>query len=216
MNSALPSDSTEVKQYVRQFEDHELRKVLYDAARQKRANGEIRDAIKIVLLGWNWRAYNDTDLSNEDLNRQVEGFIESNRRLLDYLASAGHTLETINLEHSFGGTSLEEHMVKEFNDFLDNPAIGYTGASKAFHMLYPAVFMMWDQAIKDAYHQEGEPRHRKASAGKGEHTSGTGECYVVFLKEIKEFVESELDMKQFSNKTPAKVMDEYNYAKYTL
>jgi len=83
-------------------------------------------------------------------------------------------------------------------------------------MLYPQVFMMWDTAIIEAYHREGESRHWRADSGRGLHVRGGGECYSMFLNETQDFTRSDLDTDRFSGKSPAKVMDEYNYAKYTL
>lgn len=216
MNSALPCDTAEVEQYSSKFEDHELRKILYKIASLQRSNGEIRDSIKIVLLGWNWRAYNNTDLTNSDLNDQIEEFIRTNQKLLDYLAGAGHTLETVDFSKSVDGSSVGEHVLVGFSKLYEMEAIGSTGASKAFHMLYPPVFMMWDRAIIERYHRRGESSHQEAGTGKGKHAKGQGECYLEFLKETQHFVQTKLNMAVFPNKTPAKVMDEYNYAKYTL
>lgn len=216
MNKALPTDTNEVLKNTRRFEENELRKVLYSVARQKRESGDIRDAIKIILLGWNWRSYAGSDISNEQINQQIEKFIKSQEQLIEYFVNSDQTLETIEFDRGVGGTPIDEHIINGFNELLENKAIGTTGASKAFHMLYPTVFMMWDKAITEEYHREGEPLHWESGANRGEHKRGEGECYVNFLKETQQFVETTLDMDRFRGKTPAKVMDEYNYAKYTL
>lgn len=216
LNSALPDDTDAVLRYSQRFKDHELRKVLYEVAHQKRAVGELRDAIKIILLGWNWRAYAGTDISNADLDQQIDGFIEANNRLVEYLARRGHTLESVDFQTSVNDIPIGTHIVQNFNEALQLEAVSSTGASKAFHILYPPVFMMWDAGIIEVYHREGESLHWKAGAGKGIHTRGKGECYLAFLKETQDSIQSELDMDQFPDKTPAKIMDEYNYAKYTL
>ena len=135
MNSALPSDTAEVKQRSDEFEANELRKILYEVARQRRSNGEIRNAIKIVLLGWNWRAYAGSDVTNAVLNEQIDGFIHRNKRFLEYLASSGHSLESLDFQKSIDGIQISERIVEGFNRLLAEEAISSTGASKAFHML---------------------------------------------------------------------------------
>jgi hypothetical protein len=122
----------------------------------------------------------------------------------------------VDFQYSLDGTSVENCIIENFNAVIENEAVSSTGASKAYHMLYPRVFMMWDTAIIEAYHQEGESRHWTSGAGQGLHASGEGECYLAFLKETQDFIRSELNMDRFPEKSPAKVMDEYNYAKYTL
>lgn len=216
MNEALPGDTEKVKQAEQTFRELELRKVLYESAIEKRESGRIVDAIKIILLGWNWRAYNNAPLTNAEFDNQIGEFVEANEDFLRYLEDEELTLETIEFGEVFGGEAIEEHISNSFNYLLDLTAIGRTGASKTFHMFYPDVFMMWDTAIVKAYHKKGAPRHWMENRGKGEHTNGTGECYVAFLKETQDFIRTELDLSQFEGKSPAKVMDEFNYATHTF
>jgi len=112
MNSALPDSTDEVKRYSEEFEKKELRKVFYELAEQKRENGKIRDAIKIVLLGWNWRAYAGTNISNAELDRQTETFIESNQPLLKHFDGSGHTLASVDFQYSLNGTTVAQRIKK--------------------------------------------------------------------------------------------------------
>lgn len=216
MNEALPADTEAVIEAEETFRELELRKVLYESAIEKRDRGMVIDAIKIILLGWNWRAYNNAPITNAEFDRQIGEFVEANNDLLSYLEDEELTLETVEFSESVGGEAIEEHISTSFDYLLGQTAIGRTGASKTFHMFYPKVFMMWDTAIVEAYHHQGAPRHWKEDRGKGEHANGGGDCYMAFLKETQEFIRTELELSQFDGESPAKVMDEFNYATHTF
>lgn len=216
MNSALPPSTQEIKSYQKKFREHELRKVLYEVALEKRQNGEIEKAIKIILLGWNWRAYAGRNISNSELDQQIGHFISKIRPLLSRLEKEDIDLKNIDFDQEIDGQSVAEHISDGYNELLKQERINATGASKAMHMLHPTTFMMWDDAIMDAYHKEGEGNHWNAGSHQGHHTRGDGECYLAFLGETQEFIIETTDFGEEFGKDPAKVMDEYNYAKYTL
>ncbi len=76
--------------------------------------------------------------------------------------------------------------------------------AKALHLLAPNFFPLWDDRIAKAYgcYYNNDP----------------AEKYVQFMKLMKEFVENIKDYIDFSdylNKTLLKLIDEYNYSKYT-
>lgn len=218
MNSALPKNTIEVRERISDFKEKELRKVFYDIAKEYRE--EYRDdrenfeplikSIKIILLGWNWRAYAGEDISNEELHSQIRDFIVSNKSLLELLESSEKTLESTDFQKRLGNKRLRKHIEDFFNSLKKEDAIGSTGASKFLHMFYPEVFMMWDGSIISEYHKEKEKNHWK------KHSSGSGECYAEFLDETQEFIREKLDLEKLGRNNPAKVMDEYNYAKHTL
>ena len=96
------------------------------------------------------------------------------------------------------------------------PIVGHTGASKVLHLLYPNIFVMWDDGIRTAYNiQTPNPDN-----------------YVNFLVKIQEIIKrliSEYASKHGVNESNArqklieifdgysitKVVDEYNFLKFT-
>ena len=76
--------------------------------------------------------------------------------------------------------------------------VGPTATSKVLHLTCPNLFIMWDFAIRNKY-------------------NGDGKGYFEFLSEMKkmgEELESTIkDLKQKYGKSPAKIIDEYNWMK---
>lgn len=130
--------------------------------------------------------------------------------MLEYLENSEITLENVNFQYELKNKELGGYIEDCFDSFLEETSIGSTGASKALHMFSPKVFMMWDNGIIAEYHKDGEENHWR------KHSSGSGECYVTFLKETQKFIVKNLDMDELESDNPVKIMDEYNYAKYTL
>ena len=90
-----------------------------------------------------------------------------------------------------------------------------TGASKMLHIVYPRLFVMWDEAIRGGY-----------GCSKGE-----GDQYVDFLRRMQRLanyaicqIENECGVSRgeviarlkCDGHTIAKALDEYNYVKFTL
>jgi len=119
-------------------------------------------------------------------------------------------LRTIDFEVYVGDKKIGDWIAEGFDELCEEKAIGYTGASKLFHMFFPNVFMMWDRKIIDTYHGDGEENHWR------KHTNGGGNCYLVFLKETQSFIRKYVKKRELEEKNLVKIMDEYNYAKYTL
>jgi len=98
-------------------------------------------------------------------------------------------------------------------------SIGQTGASKALHMMIPRLFVMWDDNIATAYHRLHES-----------HKVQEALCYQQFMRTCNEVAaavlsktsEEELTTKHPNfkstgfRKTLAKMLDECNYAEFTL
>jgi len=210
MNKALPKSTEEIRKCLKDFHSQELRRILYDIALEQREKGNLNKAIKVILLTWNWRAYAGSGVTDSQLDNQVNRFLENNKELIEHLKKENMGLRNINFNTKLKEESIGQYIVDNFNEFCKEKAIGSTGASKAFHMLHPKVFMMWDDRIVNQYHKkEAEPHWRK-------HKKGKGKCYLTFLKEIQKFIKKKLDSNKFPDKDPTKIMDEYNYAKYTL
>jgi hypothetical protein len=75
------------------------------------------------------------------------------------------------------------------------------GVAKALHLLGPAYFPLWDEKIARAY----DCYYTKDAAG----------CYLAFFRIAKETAEALASHVQVGSKSLIKLIDEYNYAKYT-
>ena len=111
----------------------------------------------------------------------------------------------------------DEQLIRSlFNDFLEasmsqsrkDKGKSPVSVAKALHVLVPTFFPMWDSNIAPAYKQNyynGKPEEK----------------YISFCKQIKciyEHIAKYEDVISYasnSNKTLIKLIDEYNYSKYT-
>lgn len=204
----LPNSMDDLRTRVEEYRRHATRKILYDVALEKREKGKeegdeklVRDAIKIVLLGWNWRAYARVSISNDELNEQIEEFLDRTLPLRRYLKEKDARLETIDFGQQMGAKTLEQWIIDEFNYLKEYKGVRTIGASKMLHMFYPSVFMMWDGDIITAYD--------KKKTGKG---------YFSFLKDHQGFIKRNVDAlhKLYPDENHVKIMDEYNFAAHSL
>ncbi len=101
------------------------------------------------------------------------------------------SIENINLDYY-------KNDIKIIFDLLSHiKGIQYTGSSKLMHLTCPKFFIMWDVYIRKAYGFK----------------KGNSEDYFNFLKKMQnEFKE----MNKKEEKPLAKLIDEYNYVKFTL
>ncbi len=115
------------------------------------------------------------------------------------------------------GVSLAKAMTQLFRDFS---AIGSrfrdVAASKTLHMVLPKLFVMWDNAIRESYGIEKDPYGyvysfipRMAELAREAVTTYAEERKVTFIQAAKEI--SNL----CAGRTLAKIVDEYNYLRYT-
>lgn len=123
----------------------------------------------------------------------------------DYRPVTGWKLNEISL------WECHDQIVNGFCNFAE--VVKYTGASKLLHILNPQFFMMWDDAIRYGYG-----------------CSENGEGYFNFLyrsqREIQEVLQTyrtehdatkEISQRIYNGQTKSilKLLDEYNWAKYT-
>jgi len=91
-------------------------------------------------------------------------------------------------------------ILKKYNLIMKSPV----AVAKALHLLAPKFFPLWDVRIAEAYGCY--------------YNSYPAEKYIRFMKLMKEFAEKVKDyvtMSNYQNKTLLKLIDEYNYSKYT-
>lgn len=157
---------TEVEQFVeelkkaekllngcRRFHEIEPRDVAYVVcsklvSQNPKSTAYVLSGIRVFLQVWNavyiQRLPQDLKQSMEDDIRNAYSSCGGK------LASLSQDrLEDIDLTSAW----ITEAIKTAFRCFAQHKSIGYTGASKALHMLNPALFMMWDTKIRGAYNK---------------------------------------------------------------
>lgn len=158
------------------------------------------DSLGVLLLTWNQALYR---YGVFDFDR-LEHCILDNMSLLDRFRK-----ENI-LNYSPANDEAIKHLFEEFRDALQirsgkkKGVMSPVAVAKALHLLAPEFFPLWDYKIAKAhgYSYSHNPKEK----------------YLLFLKKSKEMVEKLLPYvktQALEKKTLLKLIDEYNYAKYT-
>ena len=158
------------------------------------------DSLGVLLLTWNQAFYRYGSFDFEKLEQCINKNLEELKRMRDR--------SILSLSESD-----EKKIETLFIEFMDALRIvsgkrkGYkspTATAKALHLLAPGFFPLWDYRIAKAY---GCAYHKEPA-----------KKYIKFMKKIKELVkvvQQYLPSFSDSGKTILKVIDEYNYSKYT-
>lgn len=160
---------------------------------------DLADGVGVLLLTWNQAFYR---YGSPDLKR-FEDFLARNTKALDGLR---------NRDISTMGPIDETNVRRLFHSALEALEIGEgtkrgrrspVAVAKALHLLAPRFFPLWDQAIAKAY----DCAYSVDPVGR----------YLDFMhvskdmvRELRDTIEPLLD-----GKTQLKVVDEYNYSKFT-
>jgi hypothetical protein len=189
---------------IKAFEQHVKRDAMYNTATllTKMFWGEpakMADGLGVLLLTWNqaFYRYGGLDLDFDGLERCISNNME---RLTSF-----RRRDIFSLSHE------DERNIKSmFAEFLEALQIKIKGnrtrrspvsAAKALHVLAPRFFPLWDFAIAEGYgcryHEEPE------------------EKYLLFCKGMKTIAAQAKDMASESGRSLLKLIDEYNFAKYT-
>lgn len=186
-----------------EFEKREKRGAMYKVATFLVSHfwgkpSHMADGLGVLLLTWNQAFYR---YGNFDFDK-LERCIARNLR----------TLEVFRNRDIASLSEEKEKDVKElFDDFLEALQIASgklkgrkspVAVAKALHLLAPSFFALWDDNIARAYgcHYSQSPADK----------------YVEFCRIIKTMVDEVGDfVRQRPDKTAVKLIDEYNYSKYT-
>ena len=204
MNETRPLSPANFKKGYLAFQRHEKRDSMYRTATFLVAHfwgkpGEMADSLGVLLLTWNqaFYRYGIFDFGKlEDCIRRNFQLLDEYRRsnILNYCAADDEAIENL------------------FRDLLDALRISDgkkkgtkspVAVAKALHLLASDFFPLWDYEIARAYNC----RYSIDPEAK----------YVMFVRKSKEMAE---ELKSTVNtkavgKTLLKLIDEYNYAKYT-
>ncbi len=191
----------------KEFKEHETRDAMYKVATFLISSfwgkpSDMTDGLGVLLLTWNQAFYrygifnfNKLEKCITDNLQKIENF--SNRDILSL------------------SNSDEENIKDLFNKFLEALQIdsdkkvkkSSVSVAKALHLLASEFFPLWDQKIAKAY----ECYYNKNPA----------ERYFSFCKITKDIADKVKDCDEVkdyiiqSGKTLVKLIDEYNYSKYT-
>lgn len=160
---------------------------------------EMADGLGVLLLTWNQALYRYGSFDFDVL----ENCITRNFESLQFLRGR---------DISSHGISDEPETKRLFDEFLAALRVRKDGeggprspvaVSKALHLLAPSFFALWDTEIAKAY--GCDYGHKPA------------EKYISFTYKMKSILGT-LDLgslEMASDKTPLKLLDEYNYSKFT-
>jgi hypothetical protein len=158
---------------------------------------KVADGLGVLLLVWNQAFYRQGSFDFGAL----EARIAQNQKLL-----ADYRKRDV-LTYSPNDNAKIKQLFRRFLEALEICEKGNkgrrtpVGVAKALHLLAPGFFPLWDAEIAKRYacHYAVDPE----------------ESYLVFIKKTKDIAEKLSPSVRVSGRTLVKMIDEYNYAKYT-
>lgn len=185
-----------------EYEKHEKRDSMYKVSRFYVSHfgddtQKIADGLSVLLLTWNGAFYRFGEFDFEKLEKCLDENMDiinsfKNRNIFSFSESDEKTV--INLFEKFRD-ALQRASGKKQG--IKSPV----SVAKALHLLAPEFFPIWDEKIAKNY--------------KCYYGNNPADKYIQFCKITKEFAEKVKDYKRDSEKTLLKLIDEYNYSKYT-
>lgn len=161
---------------------------------------EIADSLGVLLLTWNQALYRYGSFDFQELEKTIT----ANQQELGSFRN--RTISTYTLADDPSITSLFTQLLKALCicEGKKKGTKSPVAVAKALHLLAPCYFPLWDYEIANAY---GCGYARQPAAH-----------YVGFLRKMKHLAEQLIPQGvalSDSAKTALKVLDEYNYARYT-
>lgn len=199
----------------RMFQRDERRDLYYTVATAHVSDhlndpASMANGVALLLLNWNWNFYRFGQ-SPEPLDfEKLEKCISKNCVIIN--SFRGRDLSTLSEKD-------EQSIRKLFNHFLEATMLvsekikdrkSPVSVAKALHVLVPTFFPLWDSSIAENY-----------AKSYGKKYESKCEEYVYFCKQIKYIYEQVGNYEGLRNdeilskKNLIKLIDEYNYSKYT-
>lgn len=159
----------------------------------------VPEAVATLLLTWNRRFFLKRKFREEDLSK-FENIYNSHKIHLDEFRQK--SIESYWTDDFF--------LVKEIFDKFES-ILGAVGAAKSLHLLCPKFFPLWDNPIANGY---------KIYLGKmGTNVNGGKYCdFIEITKDQYKSIKSLNEVQSINLnilKNILKVLDEFNYCKYT-
>ena len=185
------------------FRTHEERDAMYKVATYLLEDfwgqpADMADGLGVLLLTWNQSFYRTQSFNFAEL----EDFLDSHfDRLNEYRER--------NID-SFSDSDIPD-IENIFNELLNATRLqsgsreGYrspVGVAKGLHLLAPKFFPLWDKRIAEAYGYSTLSKNNPSD-------------YIEFCWDMKQFAYQIEDYDNPENKSVLKLIDEYNYSKYT-
>jgi len=185
-----------------EFEKHEKRDAMYKVATFLVSHfwgkpSDMADGLGVLLLTWNQAFYRYGIFDFDKLERCIAGNFQKIENFR-------------NRDISTLSSSDEDDIRHLFNQFLEALQIDSgkmqgrkspTAVAKTLHLLAPNFFPLWDDKIARAY--------------RCYYNENPAEKYISFCKITKSIADRVKDYFVRSDKTLTKLIDEYNYSKYT-
>jgi hypothetical protein len=160
---------------------------------------EMADSLGVLLLTWN-QAFYRYGLFDFD---ELEGCISNNQELLDKYRRRSILSYTFDDDREIKQLFQRFLVALQICEGKKAGTGSPVGVSKALHLLAPGFFPLWDAQIARAYgcHYAYKPVNK----------------YLAFVGKMKQMAEALQHgvNSQATGKTLLKLIDEYNYAKYT-
>jgi hypothetical protein len=185
-----------------QYEAHEKRDAMYKVATFLVCHywgkpADMADGLGVLLLTWNQAFYRYGLFDFDELERSI-------RNNMNKLDTFRHR-DILSLSDADVGAVEDLFLVfLQALQIHEGKAEGRkspVGASKALHLLAPGFFPLWDARIADAY----KLNYYSDPAGK----------YIELCRITRQIAEAVQNYMSIEDKTLVKLIDEYNYSKYT-
>lgn len=185
-----------------EFEKHEKRDAMYKVATFLVSHfwgkpSNMADALGVLLLTWNQAFYRYGIFDFDRLEKCISDNLPKVENFKSRNISTLSTPDEDDVKHLFtaflDALQIDSGKIKE----RKSPV----GVAKALHLLAPDFFPLWDDKIARAYSCY--------------YNQNPGEKYVPFCKTIKTVADKVRDYVVQPDKTLIKLIDEYNYSKYT-
>jgi hypothetical protein len=198
----LKPDPLAVANGSKQFRIHEKRDSMYRVATHliEEFWGQpswMADSLGVLLLTWNAAFYRYGPLDFDALDHTIS----DNLRVLSAFRARDISSFTVEDETPIRSLFSDFSEALKLADEKKKGTKSPVSAAKALHLLAPAFLPLWDDKIANAY----DCNYAKNSEAQ----------YIKFLKRAKDmaaYLDGKLDLGGY---TLLKVIDEYNYAKFT-
>ncbi|MBW2974071.1 hypothetical protein KY346_06815 [Candidatus Woesearchaeota archaeon] len=179
-------DNEEFLRVHKSFDELEKRGSFYDMALNLISKDFEIEAYLLILATWNFASFRYV-VNSFDLNGFKKLVAECKKEIKDL---KGLEIRNADLD------SVSETIKKAYTELSLSPGVKFTGAAKLLHLMNKDLFVMWDGHIRKHYNLGTSP-----------------EDYLNFLKKMQEEFK---EINWEGERTFAKVIDEYNYVKFTL
>lgn len=177
----------EFNENLKKFDELENRGSYYPMFLNMIEKGFETEAFLFILSTWNFATFRYA-MKDFDLN-QFKSVVDDLKPYFEKFRE--ESIENINFD------DYEKEIKYIFRKLSKIKGIQYTGASKLMHLTTPEVFVMWDAYIRKAWGFK----------------KGEADDYFDFLKKMQEEFKG---IGKIKKRTLAKLIDEYNYVKFTL